>query len=346
MKKNTKQQFKLLVWLFALAILYITPSYSQGVDCKIPAGAIRLTESHSTLESGKTYVAYEDVELLSAQIIIESGATLYVTTGVVVQGDGNMIMNGGTINICEHAGFFFRGSVGLGAHGSDKDAIVNVGSYSFFSINGSLMQENTVPHNSTIAKGVAQIRLSDGAHFNVCSTFTQRAILYPLIKYIGKGNNRASVVTRAQVSGVDGATMSDSPMVNWFAFSSISEVVPDKALLCKEPSQCKDVWPEGLIAEIEGLCGDTGQTSPKVSLTKVGEFVSTDANGGFASVGEKVKYTFMVKNTGTSNLPSVILADKMLPYNYEFVLVNGDINQNNILETDEEWTYELTYLLT
>jgi gliding motility-associated-like protein/uncharacterized repeat protein (TIGR01451 family) len=53
-------------------------------------------------------------------------------------------------------------------------------------------------------------------------------------------------------------------------------------------------------------------TTPKITITKEGLFEDTNGNG-ITNVGDKVKYTFIVTNTGNTTLTNVIVTDEKIP---------------------------------
>lgn len=318
---------------------------ANNVDCKIPADAILLTPNTSTLLSGKKYYINQDIILTGNSLILEANSKLYIPEGAILQASGTMHMKGGEINICDNAGFFFKGAVNIGEKGSKNDAIVNVGSFSFFSVNGSISQLDPADGNSS-STGKAQFNLSDGANINVCATLSISSIHYPMVKYVGGGHETANVVNRAPASGTPGATLSDSSSVNWFALAGLAHVLPGKANLCTNEQACESMWPPGLKAEIEGICSEIAESKPAIRLTKVGEFNITSTNQGFASIGETITYTFKIKNTGNITLRNVVLIDEMIGTSLSPQYTSGDTNNNGLLEVDEEWVYTLIYPVT
>lgn len=345
MIKKKKTQILRTVLLLVVFLFAIYEGKAYNVDCKIPSDAILLTPSTSTLVSGKKYFVNQDLTLVGNGLIIESNAKLYIPEGVILQASGTMHMKGGEINICDNAGFFFKGSVNVGEKGSKNDATINVGNFSFFSVNGSIMQLDPADgdHN---ASGKAQFNLSDGSNINVCATLSVSSIHYPMVKYVGKGHESANVVNRAPASGIPGAKLSDSALVNWFALAGLAHVVPGKANLCMNEQACESMWPPGLKAEIEGICSETGETKPAIRLTKVGVFNTTDTNEGYASEGDTITYTFKLKNTGNIGLKNIVLIDEMLDNNLLPKYVSGDTNNNSLLDVNEEWIYTLIYTIT
>ncbi|MEZ4830972.1 MAG: hypothetical protein R2873_03035 [Caldilineaceae bacterium] len=56
-----------------------------------------------------------------------------------------------------------------------------------------------------------------------------------------------------------------------------------------------------------------------------------------------IEYTIVVANTGNVDLTGVVLTDAFAG---GATLVSGDVNNNNILETTETWTYSADYTVT
>ena len=80
---------------------------------------------------------------------------------------------------------------------------------------------------------------------------------------------------------------------------------------------------------------------PGIGLVKKNELVDLDNDG----CNEHIRYAFTLKNTGTVSLNQVVLNDPMLGGDIE-VLPSGDINNDEILSGQEEWTYEVLYPIT
>ncbi|MDM1376258.1 DUF11 domain-containing protein [Myroides marinus] len=344
MIKEKRNQF-LKVAVLLLSLLSFLQGKAAPVDCKIPNDAILLTASTNVLQSGKKYYTDKDLTLVGNSFTLEANSKLYIPEGVILQASGTMHMKGGEMNICDNAGFFFKGAVNIGEIRSNHSAIVNVGNFSFFSVNGSISQLD--PADGAIDKlGKAQFNLSDGANINVCATLSITSIHYPMVKYIGKGHESANVINKAPASGTPGAKLSDSSYVNWFALAGLAHVLPGQANLCTNAQACESMWPPGLKAEIEGICSETGDTKPAIRLTKVGSFNTNSINQGYASIGDTITYTFKIKNIGNTALKNVVLIDDMLSTNLVPEYFSGDTNSNTLLDVDEEWSYKLNYSIT
>lgn len=317
---------------------------ASNYNCIVPQGAIELTSTTNVLESGKIYYAAKSLTITGGRFVMQANSKLFIPQGVLLRGSGVMELKGGEMNICDNAGFFFNGAVNLGERGSGKSAIVNVGSFSFFSVNGSIYQNDPSNGNNN-QKAKAEFNLSDGANINVCATISINSVDYPMVNFVGKGVESANVINKAPASGTVGAKLSSSSSVNWFALAGLAHVSAGEAILCTNAQNCESMWPSGLKAEIEGICSDTGQSKPSISLSKVGIFNETAYNQGYASVGETITYRFIVKNTGNTALLNVSLIDDMLDEEYQPVYKSGDTNNNGVLDIDEQWVYELTYTI-
>lgn len=333
-------------WLF-FALLMIEGQAATS-PCTIPPGSIALTASENTLEAGKRYHVLEHLTLTGSTFTIEPGAILYIATGVVLQASGTMHMKGGEIIICDYSGFFFKGAVNIGEIRSKNNAVVHVGNFSFFSVNGSISQLDPADGDPTIPSK-AEFNLGDGANINVCATLSISSTHYPMVNHVGKGDVNANVVNRAPASGTPGARLSDSFNVNWFALAGLAHVSPGNANLCTSASTCHELWPPGLKQEIEGICSETGgniNPKPALTLTKVGKFNETASNGGFASAGETITYSLKVKNTGNVPLTRISIVDDRLSNLPTPTYISGDTNNDGLLDTTETWTYQTTYTLT
>ncbi|MDM1046110.1 hypothetical protein HX004_15000 [Myroides sp. 1354] len=346
--KRKKNQILLSPLLFVFFALFLPfTSRAANVNCTIPSHSILLTPSRTVLETGKSYHITQNTTLTGQTLTIEAGAKLYIPTGLVLQAGGTMHMQGGEINICDNAGFFFKGAVNIGKLASQKDAIVNVGNFSFFSVNGSISQLD--PADGKInTPGKAQFNLGDGANINVCATLSISSLHYPMVNYVGIGDVNANVVNRAPASGTPGARLSESAFVNWFALAGLAHVSPGRASLCTNATACQEMWPPGLKQEIEGICSETGgniNPKPALTLTKTGKFNETSENEGYASVGETITYTFKVKNTGNVPLRRILITDDRLTDLPTPTYVSGDTNNDGLLDLTETWTYQTTYSL-
>jgi uncharacterized repeat protein (TIGR01451 family) len=76
----------------------------------------------------------------------------------------------------------------------------------------------------------------------------------------------------------------------------------------------------------------------KLEVIKAGSFVDTDTNG-YASIGDKINYTFTIKNTGTAPLTNVTLTDN------KCTVVGGPIATLAVGATDTT-TFTCSYTLT
>ena len=100
---------------------------------------------------------------------------------------------------------------------------------------------------------------------------------------------------------------------------------------CSQPIRLGDVI-GGLT--LVGFEGEDGSTILPVS-EPTDDLDADDAPGAEAQVGDNIVFTYVVNNTGDTALSNIRVTDDRL--NPEFV--EGDDNNNGLLDTDEEWTY-------
>ncbi|MDD3079626.1 MAG: gliding motility-associated C-terminal domain-containing protein [Paludibacter sp.] len=76
----------------------------------------------------------------------------------------------------------------------------------------------------------------------------------------------------------------------------------------------------------------------KIALTKV------ISNSGPFKSGDEIKYSLTVSNTGNTDLSDISITDKRLPN--PVIYINGDVNNDNLLNVPETWTYSGNYIVT
>ncbi|WP_198672940.1 DUF7507 domain-containing protein, partial [Algoriphagus litoralis] len=81
----------------------------------------------------------------------------------------------------------------------------------------------------------------------------------------------------------------------------------------------------------------TGQQNPSWTLTKV----STTQPNSFRNPGQGLSYNIIVENTGNVSISSVSVADPGATSGPTYR--SGDLNNNQILEVSESWTYSASY---
>ncbi|MDT8413986.1 MAG: gliding motility-associated C-terminal domain-containing protein, partial [Flavobacteriaceae bacterium] len=86
--------------------------------------------------------------------------------------------------------------------------------------------------------------------------------------------------------------------------------------------------------------------NPMVSLIKSGVFVDQD-DDTYAEEGEIITYTFTISNTGDTSLQNVTLNDPLLGGFISLSSpINGDLNNDGILDVGESWTVTVDYTIT
>ncbi|WP_188443089.1 DUF7507 domain-containing protein, partial [Planktosalinus lacus] len=88
------------------------------------------------------------------------------------------------------------------------------------------------------------------------------------------------------------------------------------------------------------LCQDAA-----IALVKTGVF---NGEGDCAAIGDTITYTFEVSNQGYVTISDVNVSDPLFEAPNPVVdiqFVDGDVNNNGLLEVDEVWTYTATYTI-
>lgn len=100
----------------------------------------------------------------------------------------------------------------------------------------------------------------------------------------------------------------------------------------------------GLGGECNNIKNSSIEFMASYALEKQGAF--NDENGdGFAQPGERITYTFTVKNTSAFDIHNVNLDDPMMGGAITGP-ESGDENNDGILNIDEEWVYSVEYIVT
>ena len=142
---------------------------------------------------------------------------------------------------------------------------------------------------------------------------------------IKAGEVRNQSTVRAE--GPDGASVSDlSDPIN------IEQDKPTVIFLpAPDPDPNPDPTPESGIALIK-----TAQ-------------LNDSNNNGCTEVGETITYSFAVSNTGNQALTDISISDSLLEASdpvIPIVFIDGDQNDNGILDVNETWNYSAEYLIS
>lgn len=272
------------------------------------------------MTAGNTYCLNGNLTV-STSINIPNGATLLIQSGqlqsVNVQVDG-------VLEIGDGASVRSTGTISIGTFGSNVSSKVKLGTKSFLSLVGSVVQGDpsffgTYPGvTSTMEMGTSSV-------VEICGTFTQQSTTYPSVKYVGIPTGKAYCIAKADVSGGGGVISDDSQIVA-IAMGSVSNLGMGGASFCgpnATKAMCPSLWPNGLsedknscgnapaiIDEIDGFCTKPPTTGTPDGFTKFGITVQQKASAwpenvpnGFLAMESKNKGFVVTRVQHVSQTP-------------------------------------------
>ncbi|MFD2591301.1 DUF6923 family protein, partial [Aquimarina hainanensis] len=265
---------------FIIGVLF-SVFVSETMYAQCPAGAIDYASSPTnTIASGEVYCLSQDLDIGNANLTIQSGGELHIESGFELQGNGVLTIQG-TVVVNDGAGITYVGSSEIGIFGTAVTSVLRLGVGSFFSINGSLTQNDPTFFGNLNPGHSATIEMNNCSVVEVCSTFTQQAETYPSVVYIGDGSCEAYFIDKAQVSGGSGSTLTNSTSVNWIAMNTITSLSEGGATLCgpnATQATCS-MWPAGLTDAVAANCAEAKGIAAGLSGGSGPTTTDTDGDG-------------------------------------------------------------------
>ncbi|MGN7863126.1 hypothetical protein [Chryseobacterium arthrosphaerae] len=272
--------------------------------------------------AGTTYCLNGNLNV-STNISIPNGATLIIQSG---QLQSNSIQVEGILEIGDGASVKSTGTVKVGAFNSQKNSKIKLGTKSFLSLVGSVVQEDpTFFGNSPGSTSV--IEMGTNSVVEICGTFTQQSTTYPSVEYVGIPTGKAYCIAKADVSGGGGnAIISDDSQIVAIAMGNVTGLGMGNASFCgpnATSATCPSLWPEGLsddknscgnaptiIDELDGFCTKPGATGTPDGVTKFGITVQQKNNSwpenipnGFLAMESKDKGFVVTRVQHVSQTP-------------------------------------------
>ncbi len=264
LKINKKMIFLLMLAFSAVAYAQCIPYTGQAMT------------------GGNTYCLNGNLNI-STNISIPNGATLIIQSG---QLHSNSIQVDGVLEIADGASVQSTGTVKVGTFGSQKNSKIKLGTKSFLSLVGSVIQED--PSFGGFYPGTTSvIEMGTSSVVEICGTFTQQSTTYPSVEYVGIPAGRAYCIAKADVSGGGGASIiSDDSQIVAIVMGSVTGLGMGNSSFCgpnATKAMCPSLWPEGLsedktscgnapviIDEIDGFCTKPGISGTPDGFTKFG----------------------------------------------------------------------------
>ncbi|KAA2223993.1 hypothetical protein [Chryseobacterium sediminis] len=274
------------------------------------------------MTSGNTYCLNGSLSV-STNISIPNGATLIIQSG---QLQSNSIQVDGVLEIGDGASVQSTGTVKVGTFGSQKNSKIKLGTKSFLSLVGSVVQED--PTFGGFYPGTTSvIEMGTNSVVEICGTFTQQSTTYPSVEYVGIPTGKAYCIAKADVSGGGGASIiSDDSQIVTIAMGSVTGLGMGNSSFCgpnATKAMCPGLWPEGLsedksscgnapviIDEIDGFCTKPGASGTPDGFTKFGITIQQKSDSwpenipnGFLAMESKNKGFVMTRVQHVSQTP-------------------------------------------
>ncbi|SIS30940.1 hypothetical protein SAMN05421768_108142 [Chryseobacterium joostei] len=309
---------KLNLFVINKKIIFLLMTVFYGV---VNAQCIPYTGQIMT--SGNTYCINGNYTIASG-VNIPNGATLIVQSGQF-QVSGVQVM--GILEINDGASVRSNGSITIGTFGTQVSSKVKLGTKSFLSLTGSVIQGD--PSFGGLYPGTSMIEMGSWSAVEICGTFTQQSKTYPSVKYVGAPNAKAYCIAKAEVSGGgDTAVISDDNQIVTIAMSSVVGLGAGGSSFCgpnATSATCPSLWPSGLsndkdecgnapaiINELDSFCTKLGAAGTPDGFTKFGITVQQKANAwpenvpnGFLAMEAKNKGFVITRVQHVSQTPQI-----------------------------------------
>ncbi|TZF99363.1 hypothetical protein FW781_05395 (plasmid) [Chryseobacterium panacisoli] len=277
--------------IFLLTLVFSAVAYAQCIPY-----------TGQAMTSGNTYCLNGSLSV-STNISIPNGAVLIIQTG---QLQSNSIQVDGVLEIGDGASVQSTGTVKVGTFGSQKNSKIKLGTKSFLSLVGSVVQED--PTFGGFYPGTTSvIEMGTNSVVEICGTFTQQSTTYPSVEYIGIPAGKAYCIAKADVSGGGGASIiSDDSQIVTIAMGSVTGLGMGNSSFCgpnATKAMCPGLWPEGL-SEDKTSCGNA-----PVIIDDLDGFCTKPAISGTPDGFTKFGITVQQKNNSwPENIPNGFLA--------------------------------------
>lgn len=274
------------------------------------------------MTGGNTYCLNGNLTI-TTNISIPNGATLMIQSG---QLQSNSIQVDGILEISDGASVKSKGTVKVGTFGSQKNSKIKLGTKSFLSLVGSVIQED--PTFGGFYPGTTSvIEMGTSSVVEICGTFTQQSTTYPSVEYVGTPAGKAYCIAKADVSGGGGASIiSDDSQIITIAMGSVTGLGMGNSSFCgpnATKAMCPSLWPEGLsedktscgnapviIDDIDGFCTKPGIAGTPDRYTRFGITVQQKNNSwpenipnGFLAMESKNKGFVITRVQHVSQTP-------------------------------------------
>lgn len=275
-----------------------------------------------SMTGGNTYCLSGNLSV-STNISIPNGTTLMIQSG---QLQSNSIQVDGILEIGDGASVQSTGTVKVGTFGSQKNSKIKLGTKSFLSLVGSVIQED--PTFGGFYPGTTSvIEMGTNSVVEICGTFTQQSNTYPSVEYMGIPTGKAYCIAKADVSGGGGASIiSDDAQIVTIAMGSVIGLGMGNSSFCgpnATKAMCHALWPEGLsedkascgnapiiIDDIDGFCTKPGASGTPDGYTRFGITVQQKSGAwpenipnGFLAMESKNKGFVITRVQHVSQVP-------------------------------------------
>lgn len=296
--------------LFLLMVVFCGVSYAQ---CTAYTG--------QPMAPGFTYCLNGNLTV-NNNISIPNGATLIIQSG---QLQSVNIQVDGVLEIGDGASVRSNGSILIGTFGTNQTSVIKLGTKSFLSLVGSVVQGDT-SFFGTYPNVTSTMEMGTNSVVEICGTFTQQSTTYPFIKYVGLPTGKAYCIAKGDVSGGNGSVLSNDSQIIAIAMASVTSLGPGAASFCgpnATSATCPSLWPKGLsddksscgnaptiIDDMDGFCTKPATSGTPDGFTKFGITIQQKSNAwpenvpnGFLAMESKDKGFVITRVQHVSKTP-------------------------------------------